>query len=67
MDTHDAIRELVESLVDRKRCSIEIGTPGRGGVVKIYFDPLNLEECYRIIENAYIVYREMQRYEGILR
>jgi hypothetical protein len=32
--------------------SIEIGTPGKGGVLKVYFDASNPAEMMEIIENA---------------
>jgi hypothetical protein len=32
--------------------SIELGTPGKGGVLKVYFDASNYDEAQELIENA---------------
>lgn len=33
--------------------SLEIGTPGKGGNLKVYFNPKNPEEAEQLLTNAY--------------
>lgn len=41
--------------VDRFTSSCEVGTPSKGGVAKVYFDPANLEEAKQRAANALAV------------
>ena len=40
--------------------SIEMGTAGKGGVVKAYLDPLDMQVSSTILQNLYILRAEMQ-------
>lgn len=53
------IRELLEvekakASVDRKKDSVEVGTPSKGGAMKVYFDASDPDEAKMLVDNAYI-------------
>lgn len=55
--TQSSIEELKTLLLlvtkdDNRKDSIEIGTPAKGGAVKIYFDANKPEQATELIENA---------------
>jgi hypothetical protein len=59
------IKEKIVTLIastqrNERLCSIEMGTAGKGGVVKVYFDPLDIENAQTILQNTYVIRQEMQ-------
>lgn len=40
--------------------SIELGTAGKGGVVKVYVDPLDMDTSETILQNIYVLRSTMQ-------
>lgn len=44
--------ETIQRVINTHSSSIEIGTPSKGGVIKVYFDPENLDEAKQRIDNA---------------
>lgn len=70
-DTLGLIRELLEvekekAKVDRRTDSVEIGTPSKGGALKVYFDSSNTDEAKALIDSAVVVrrYAQAQLLEG---
>jgi len=53
---------LIASATQRNEnlSSVEIGTPSKGGVVKVYFNPKDLDEATTILENAFIIRQRAQ-------
>lgn len=54
------IRELLEvekakATVDRRTDSVELGTPSKGGAMKVYFDASNPDEAKTLVDNAYMI------------
>jgi hypothetical protein len=45
---------------NNRLCSLEMGTAGKGGVVKVYVDPLDMEISCTIIQNMYVLRNMMQ-------
>lgn len=39
-------------VVDRFKSSIEVGTPAKGGAMKVYYDATNLDEAKKLVDNA---------------
>ncbi len=59
-DTLGLIRELLEvekakAAVERRKDSVDIGTPGKGGNLKVYYDASNVEEAKALVDNAIMV------------
>ena len=57
MDTIGLIRELLEvekarASVDRRTDSVEVGTPSKGGALKVYFDAANPAEARQLVDEA---------------
>jgi hypothetical protein len=52
--------EKVKLNVERRKDSIEIGTPSKGGALKVYYDSSNPEEGKGLIDNAIEVRRYAQ-------
>ena len=48
----EKIAGLLLGMLDEKRDSLEIGTPGKGGAIKLYLDYANLEDAKKRIDNA---------------
>jgi hypothetical protein len=54
------MRELLEvekakATTDRRKDSVEAGTPSRGGAMKVYFDASNPDEAKSLVDNAYTI------------
>ena len=54
------IKELVDvekarATVDRRKDSVDIGTPGKGGNLKVYYDASNVDEAKGLVDNAILV------------
>jgi hypothetical protein len=51
--------DIVEEVVHKqdRPDSIEIGTPGKGGALKVYFNAARLEEAVQLVENAHTLLR----------
>jgi len=64
MDVVEKLEEL--KALDRK-CSITLGTPAKGGEVKIYFDPSDLEDAQVQVENAYAIFVYARIRDSMLR
>lgn len=45
--------------------SIEIGTPSKGGALKVYFNSSNLEEAKMRVNNAYIILEHGRKLTGV--
>jgi hypothetical protein len=59
-DILGVIRELLEvekakATVDRRTDSVELGTPSKGGAMKVYFDASNPDEAKMLVDNAYMI------------
>lgn len=59
------IRELLEvekekAKVERRTDSIDIGTPSKGGALKVYFDASNPDEARTLIDEAVVVRKYAQ-------
>jgi len=59
-DILGVIRELLEvekakATVDRRTDSVELGTPSKGGAMKVYFDAANPDEARTLVDNAYMI------------
>ena len=53
--------EIIHRHIDAQKDSVEIGTPGKGGAVKVYGDFANPEDFMRRIDNAFMVRSFAQR------
>jgi hypothetical protein len=47
-----AVRAQLHVMRSENACSIEIGTPSKGGALKVYFDPENLEDAKKRVDAA---------------
>ena len=45
--------------------SIELGTPSKGGALKVYFNASNLEESKMRVANAYKILEEGRKLMGV--
>ena len=53
--------EIIHRHLDNQKDSVEIGTPGKGGAVKVYGDFSNPEDFMHRIDNAFMVRSFAQR------
>ncbi len=53
--------EVIHRHIDAQKDSVEIGTPGKGGAVKVYGDFANPEDFMHRIDNAFMVRGYAQR------
>ncbi len=53
--------EVIHRHIDAQKDSVEIGTPGKGGAVKVYGDFANPEDFMRRIDAACMVRAFAQR------
>lgn len=48
---------MAELIVPNNASSVEIGTPGKNGVLKVYFNPKNRKMAMNEINNALVLYQ----------
>lgn len=46
------VEETITRVINESMSSIDIGTAGKGGNIKVYYNANNLEEAKRLIDNA---------------
>lgn len=58
--------EQITKVINERPDSLEMGTPSKGGSLKVYFNANNLEESKKLVDNA-IAIREYAKAQVELR
>ena len=46
------VEETITRVINESMSSLDIGTPAKGGNIKVYYNANNLEEAKKLVDNA---------------